>query len=74
LGNHLIGYMGTACYEIRFFFLLALIEIVKDIARLQQIKRYEPDTYEFDQYIIEPIQQILDKIISAPKKMSKYRK
>ena len=73
-GNRLIGYMGSACYKIRFFLLLTLVETVKDIARFLEREKYEPGSYEFDQFIIEPIQEILDKIISAPKKMSKYRK
>lgn len=73
-GNRLVGYMGSACYKIRFFFLLTLIETVKAVALFLKRERYEPGSYEFDQFIIEPIQEILDKIISAPKNMAKYRK
>jgi len=68
-----LGYMGPACYEIRFQALLELIQASKYVAELLKYKKYKPGTSDFIDYIMGPIIKAKDHILKAFHKMSKYR-
>jgi hypothetical protein len=73
LGLKKLGYMGPACYEIRFRTLIKLIKASKKAAELLSYKDYQPGSREFEQYIMNPILTAKDKVIQAPENMGKYR-
>jgi len=68
-----LGYMGPACYEIRFQALLELVQASKYAAYLLSQRDYQPGTKEFKKYIIKPIIKANDNILKAHEKMGKYK-